>query len=149
MVTVRHIELMVAPLRARTGTAVSTLKVAIAPESAANPNDVKVVTDSSGQALYFSRAPIPYDRAGQGGVQHYKHLGLYAYTAQALKAFSKLAPSDLEVAEALEQLRFLENGIPIVVIETADDTVGVDTEDDLHKVEEFFRQANITLPGSR
>jgi 3-deoxy-manno-octulosonate cytidylyltransferase (CMP-KDO synthetase) len=149
MVTARHIELMVAPLRERKGTAVSTLKVAITPEAAANPNDVKVVTDRDGQALYFSRAPIPYDRAGQGGVQYYKHLGLYAYTREALEAFSNLAPSELEAAEALEQLRFLENGIPIVVIETSEDTVGVDTEDDLSKVEEYFRQANITLPESR
>jgi len=146
MVTARHIELLVGPFRDRSGTAVSTLKVAIAPEDAANPNDVKVVTGRSGQALYFSRSPIPYDRAGAGGVPYYKHLGLYAYSREALETFSKLAPAQLEAAEALEQLRFLENGIPIVVVETADDTVGVDTEDDLSKVEEIFRQANISLP---
>ena len=148
MVTAKHIELLVAPFREQTGTAVSTLKVAITPEEAANPNDVKVVTRGDGRALYFSRSPIPYDRAGAGGVQYYKHLGLYAYTREALTTFSKLAPSELESAEALEQLRFLENGIPIVVVETQDDTVGVDTEDDLRKVEEYFRNANITLPES-
>ena len=149
MVTARHIELLVAPFEERADTAVATLKVAITREDAANPNDVKVVADRDGRALYFSRASIPYDRAGQGGVEYYKHLGLYAYSAQALQTFSKLAPSDLEIAEALEQLRFLENGVPIVVIETTHDTVGVDTEDDLRKVEECFRQANITLPGPR
>lgn len=148
MVTAQHIELMVTPLREGKG-AVSTLKVAIAREEAANPNDVKVVTGREGLALYFSRSPIPYDRAGQSSVQYYKHLGLYAYTREALETFSKLAPSELESAEALEQLRFLENGIPIVVMETPDDTVGVDTEDDLRKVEAYFRQQNITLPEAR
>ena len=149
MVTAQHIELMIAPLREGKGAAVSTLKVAISREEAANPNDVKVVTGRDGRALYFSRSPIPYDRAGTGAVQHYKHLGLYAYTREALDNFSKLAPSELESAEALEQLRFIENGIPIVVVETADDTVGVDTEDDLRKVEEYFQQRNITLPEAR
>jgi len=146
MVTARHIELLMAPFRERPATAVSTLKVAITREEAANPNDVKVVTGSDGQALYFSRSPIPYDRAGAGGVPYYKHLGLYAYTREALGAFSKLASSELETAEALEQLRFLENGILITVVETTEDTVGVDTEDDLRKVEETFRRAKITLP---
>ena len=145
MVTAQHIELMVAPLREGKG-AVSTLKVAITRDEAANPNDVKVVTGGGDRALYFSRSRIPYDRAGSGAVQYYKHLGLYAYTREALTAFSKLEPSVLESAEALEQLRFLENGIPIVVLETRDDTVGVDTEDDLRKVEEYFKQQNITLP---
>ncbi len=149
MVTARHIELMVAPLRERTGTAVSTLKVAITPEAAANPNDVKVVTGLDGRALYFSRAPIPYDRARSNSARYYKHMGLYAYTQEALATFSMLAPSELETAEALEQLRFLENGIPIVVMESSEDTVGVDTEDDLRKVEEYFRQAKITMPESR
>jgi 3-deoxy-manno-octulosonate cytidylyltransferase (CMP-KDO synthetase) len=138
---------MMAQLQERKGTAVSTLKVAITREEAANPNDVKVVTDRDDRALYFSRSPIPYDRAG--GVQYYKHLGLYAYTREALTTFSKLAPSELESAEALEQLRFLENGIPIVVMETRDDTVGVDTEDDLRRVEEYFERAGITLPEAR
>jgi 3-deoxy-manno-octulosonate cytidylyltransferase (CMP-KDO synthetase) len=149
MVTARHIELMVSPFREQEGTSVSTLKVAINREEAANPNDVKVVTGRDGRALYFSRSPIPYDRAGTGRVQYYKHLGLYAYTREALATFSKLPPSLLESSEALEQLRFLEHGIPIIVMETRDDTVGVDTEDDLRKVEEYFQQANITLPEAR
>jgi 3-deoxy-manno-octulosonate cytidylyltransferase (CMP-KDO synthetase) len=149
MVTARHIELMVSPFREQEGTSVSTLKVAINREEAANPNDVKVVTGRDGRALYFSRSPIPYDRAGTGRVQYYKHLGLYAYTREALATFSKLPPSLLESSEALEQLRFLEHGIPIIVMETRDDTVGVDTEDDLRKVEEYFQQENIKLPEAR
>jgi len=149
MVTGHHMELLVAPFRERPGTAVTTLKVAITPETAANPNDVKVVTGNNGRALYFSRSPIPYDRAGTGATRYYKHMGLYAYSAQALQVFSTLAPSELETAEALEQLRFLENGIPIVVIETTEDSIGVDTEDDLKKVEEYFRQANVSMPEAR
>lgn len=149
MVTAHHIELLTAPFREQKGTAVSTLKVAITPEEAANPNDVKVVTDRNGRALYFSRSPIPYNRAGSGGVRYYKHLGFYAYTREALAMFGSLAPSELESAEALEQLRFLENGIPIDVMETAEDTVGVDTEEDLRKVEEHFYRENIALPELR
>jgi|SRR5579875_43394 len=148
MVTAQHIELLMAPFRESRETAISTLKVPMTREDAENPNDVKVVTDRRGRALYFSRSRIPYDRAGQGQVKYYKHLGLYAYSARALETFSKLAPSELELAEALEQLRFLENGIPIVVIETSDDTVGVDTEEDLKKVEAYFLRANIMLPDS-
>lgn len=146
MVTARHMELLIAPFKHQAGTSVSTLKVAITPEAAANPNDVKVVADRSGRALYFSRAAIPYDRAASGGVRYFKHMGLYAYTARALQTFSTLAPSELEMSEALEQLRFLENGIPIVVTETTEETTGVDTEDDLQKVEEYFRRANVHLP---
>jgi len=149
MVTAQHIELMVAPLRDGKRTGVSTLKVAITREEAANPNDVKVVTGRDGRALYFSRSPIPYDRTGQGGLQYYKHLGLYTYTREALETFSNLAPSELELAEALEQLRFLENGIPIVVVETTEDTVGVDTEEDLRKVGGYFKRAGITFPEAR
>lgn len=149
MVTAQHIELLIAPFRQQKVTTVTTLKVAITPEEAANPNDVKVVTDHSGRALYFSRSPIPYDRAGASEVRYYKHLGFYAYTREALATLGKLAPSELESAEALEQLRFLENGIPIDVVETANDTVGVDTEGDLRKVEEYFRRENVTLPVTR
>jgi 3-deoxy-manno-octulosonate cytidylyltransferase (CMP-KDO synthetase) len=77
-------------------------------------------------------------------VPYYKHLGLYAYTAQALDRFSQLPPSQLEQLEKLEQLRLLENDIPITVVETTLDTVGVDTEEDLRKVEEYFRRQGIS-----
>ncbi|MBZ5513836.1 MAG: 3-deoxy-manno-octulosonate cytidylyltransferase [Acidobacteriia bacterium] len=145
MVTSEHIELMLRPFRENPATRVSTLKVPIATEEAQNPNNVKVVTDGSGRALYFSRSPIPFDREASGLARYYKHLGLYAYTAEALGMFSKLPPSELEQAERLEQLRFLENGIAITVVETAQDTIGVDTEEDLRKVEEHFLRAGVTL----
>jgi 3-deoxy-manno-octulosonate cytidylyltransferase (CMP-KDO synthetase) len=114
---------------------VTTPKVRCTPEDIANPNAVKVVTASDGRALYFSRATIPFDRDGQGNATYWKHLGLYAYRRAALERFAALAPSELELSERLEQLRLLENGISIYVAETAHDTIGVDTEDDLQRVE--------------
>jgi 3-deoxy-manno-octulosonate cytidylyltransferase (CMP-KDO synthetase) len=99
---------------------------------------VKVVTDAAGRALYFSRATIPYDRGGTGPA-YYKHLGFYAYRKPALDHFVELPESSLERCERLEQLRFLENGIPIHVGETPFDTVGVDTEEDLQRVEAILR----------
>jgi 3-deoxy-manno-octulosonate cytidylyltransferase (CMP-KDO synthetase) len=148
MITTEHLELLISPFRSpRIGTTqVSSLKVAISPEDARDPNNVKVVTDAGGRALYFSRAMIPFDRDGTGPVQYYKHLGLYAYTREALIRFHDLKPSALETSEKLEQLRFLENGIPICIKQTEEDTIGIDTADDLRKVEEYFERAGITLP---
>lgn len=148
MVTAEHIELMLRPFGEAPETQVSTLKVAMGAEEARNPSNVKVVTDTRGRALYFSRSPIPYDRDGAGRVQYYKHLGLYAYMASALEKFSRLPPARLEEAEKLEQMRFLENGIPITGVETIQDTIGVDTEDDLKKVEAYFRRTGAHLPGT-
>lgn len=145
MVTAEHIELMLRPFREASDVQVSTLKVAISAEEARNPNNVKVVTDRAGRALYFSRAPIPHDRDGAGEVQYFKHMGLYAYSAAALAKFQTLAPSELEKHEKLEQLRLLENSVSIHVVETLDDTIGVDTEEDLKKVEELFRREGYAL----
>jgi 3-deoxy-manno-octulosonate cytidylyltransferase (CMP-KDO synthetase) len=115
---------------------VSTLKVRCTEENIANPNAVKVVTDTDGRALYFSRAAIPYHRDATDPVpQYWKHIGLYAYRRRALNLFPTLPPSGLERAERLEQLRFLENGIAIYVEATEFDTIGVDTEDDLRMAE--------------
>lgn len=147
MVTGEHIDLMLRPFREAQDTQVSTLKVAISPEQARNPNNVKVVSDSKGRALYFSRSLIPHDRDDTGRVQYFKHLGLYAYTGAALRRFCQWPPSELEQLEKLEQLRFLENGVPIDVVETTRDTIGVDTEEDRRKVEEYFRHAGISPPG--
>ena len=121
---------------------VSTLKVLCTPENIANPNAVKVVTDTNGRALYFSRATIPYDREGRTGdaPPYWKHIGLYAYRKAALQRFPTLPPSALEQTERLEQLRFLENNIDIYVEPTAFDTIGVDTEEDLHRVEALLRR---------
>ena len=102
-----------------------------------NPNAVKVVTDLNGKALYFSRATIPFDRDG-AAPRYFKHLGLYAYRKAALERFVSLPESFLEKSERLEQLRFLENGIPIYVGETPYDSIGVDTEEDLQRVIELL-----------
>lgn len=133
-----HIEALLRPLlgpQARQEAAVSTLATPCAPEQAQDPNVVKVVTAGDGRALYFSRAPIPYDRDGSGAAPYRKHLGLYAYRRAALERFAQLPPSPLECAERLEQLRLLENGIPIYVENTPYDTIGVDTEEDLKAAE--------------
>jgi len=136
-----HLELMLQPFFDGNDAQVTTLKVAISPEEAADPNNVKVVTSDHHSALYFSRYPIPYDRAGTGGVQHFKHIGLYAYTRDALVRYHTLPQSSLELSESLDQLRFLQNGVPIYVAETPYDTVGVDTEADLQRVIEMFNNS--------
>jgi 3-deoxy-manno-octulosonate cytidylyltransferase (CMP-KDO synthetase) len=118
---------------------VGTLKTPAGAEDIRNPNAVKVVTDLQGWALYFSRATIPYDRDG-AGARYFKHLGFYAYRKPALDRFCSLPESALERSERLEQLRFLDNGIAMRVGETPYDSIGVDTEDDLHRVEEILRR---------
>jgi 3-deoxy-manno-octulosonate cytidylyltransferase (CMP-KDO synthetase) len=144
-----HITALLHPF-ARPNVVVSTLKVACTRKNETNPNAVKVVTAADGRALYFSRATIPYDRDwrahdGQPRTnavpQYWKHIGLYAYRKAILDRFPSLPPSALEQTERLEQLRFLENGIDIHVEPTPYDTIGVDTEEDLHHVE-----ALLTLP---
>ena len=97
----------------------------------------KVVAGVDGYALYFSKYPIPYDRDGRGTVR-FKHVGLYAYRKTALDAFHALPPSPLELTEKLEQLRFLEHGIRIRVVETDEPTIGVDTEADVRAVEAWL-----------
>ncbi len=119
---------------------VGTLKTPCAPADVNNPHAVKVVTDLRGRALYFSRATIPHDRDGSGAAQRFKHLGFYAYRKPALDRFCALPETDLERSERLEQLRFLANGIPIYVAQTPYDTIGVDTEEDLRRVEEILRK---------
>lgn len=118
---------------------VGTLKTPCPEADVANPNAVKVVTDAQGRSLYFSRATIPHDRDRAGGIRYFKHLGFYAYRKQALDIFCALPESSLERSERLEQLRFLENGIPIHVAETPYDTIGVDTEEDVRRVEEILK----------
>jgi 3-deoxy-manno-octulosonate cytidylyltransferase (CMP-KDO synthetase) len=118
---------------------VGTIKTPSPPEEICNSNAVKVVTAPDGEALYFSRATIPFDRDTNHPV-YYKHLGLYAYRKPALDQFVRWPESTLEKIERLEQLRFLENGIPIYVGETPFDSVGVDTEEDLQRAEEILRK---------
>lgn len=103
-----------------------------------NPNVVKVVKDKNGFALYFSRSVIPYPRFETASM-HYKHIGLYAYTKDFLFQFKNLAKSYLEMTEGLEQLRVLENGYKIKVIETKFDTIGIDMPEDLEKARAILK----------
>jgi len=107
-----------------------------------NPNVVKVVTDLSGAAIYFSRCPIPYVR--DGSIVHYKHIGLYVYRREFLLGYSELPAGPLERVERLEQLRALENGFDIQVVETEYDSLGVDTPEDWEKVSEIFEKTMVT-----
>lgn len=118
---------------------VGTLKTPCGREDVGNPNAVKVVTGQNGRALYFSRSTIPFDRDSRGDIAYFKHLGFYAYRKAALDRFCRWPESSLERSERLEQLRFLENGTDIYVAETPYDTIGVDTEADLKRVEEILR----------
>ncbi len=106
-------------------------------EDISNPNVVKVVTDQNEFALYFSRSTIPYNRAKKE-VNYYKHLGIYGYPKSILNQFVKLPQSSMEEIEMLEQLRLLENGFKIKAIETNYNAVGVDTPEDIKKVEEIL-----------
>jgi 3-deoxy-manno-octulosonate cytidylyltransferase (CMP-KDO synthetase) len=125
---------------------VGTLKTPAPAPDINNSNAVKVVTDATGQALYFSRATIPFDRDGTQPA-YFKHLGFYAYRKPALDLFVRLRESSLERSERLEQLRFLENGVAIHVAETPYDTVGVDTEEDLRRVEQILLNEHFRGPS--
>ncbi len=103
------------------------------PSEVNNPNVVKVVSDLAGNAIYFSRIPIPH-----GGDIHYKHIGLYVYRRDFLLSYSGLPVGPLERAERLEQLRALENGYRVRVIETEYESLGVDTPEDLERVTALF-----------
>lgn len=115
-------------------------------EQALSPNVVKVVRSAKGEALYFSRAAIPYWRGATNAVQlesgmYFKHIGMYGYASRALAHISTLAPSPLELAESLEQLRWLENGLRIAVAETPWETLGVDTPEDMQAAERWLKNA--------
>ncbi len=108
-------------------------------ETARNPNVVKVVFDYRGRALYFSRSPVPFWRDGEKPY-FFKHIGIYAYRVEFLQNFVTLPPRRWEEAEKLEQLRALEYGFPIHLVETVEDTVEVDTPEDLARAEAFLRR---------
>jgi 3-deoxy-manno-octulosonate cytidylyltransferase (CMP-KDO synthetase) len=112
---------------------VASLMRKISKEEAVNPNNVKVVTDRSGYALYFSRSLVPYQREEKLNNEYFLHVGVYAYKKDALITFTKLPPSQLEKIEKLEQLRYLENGIKIKMAETDYNNIAIDTPEDLEK----------------
>jgi 3-deoxy-manno-octulosonate cytidylyltransferase (CMP-KDO synthetase) len=125
----------VAPLRVDRSLEMSTLRRRLERQSdIENPNITKVVVDREGFALYFSRAPIPYVRNDRAAPVTWGHVGLYVYRRACLLRLASLPPTDLERAEALEQLRALEHGIRIKAIETSHASIGVDTPEDLERV---------------
>src|SRR5438105_3998881 len=125
----------------------TTLKKKIGhPRDLADPNVVKVVTNHAGDAIYFSRCPIPFHRE-PAGAPAYKHIGIYVYQRDFLLNYSALKVGPLEKAERLEQLRALENGYSIRVVETEYESVGVDTPEDLQRVSQLF-EASI-LEGTK
>jgi 3-deoxy-manno-octulosonate cytidylyltransferase (CMP-KDO synthetase) len=130
------IDAVVAPLLADRAVSMTTAALLRDdPEEFLRPSVVKVVTDAGGDALYFSRSPIPHYRdAGSG--RYRKHLGIYGYRKEFLFTVAALPPSPLEEAERLEQLRVLESGYRIRVVDVAHDSVGVDTQEDLAAVKE-------------
>src|SRR5262249_34143265 len=114
------------------------------PEDVANPNVVKAVGGLDGRALYFSRHPIPFRKGAPSGAadvavaasgRHRKHIGIYLYAREFLLRFVRLPPAPLELAESLEQLRILEHGFPIYLVDVEEDSVSVDTPEDLERVE--------------
>ncbi|HWR40573.1 MAG TPA: 3-deoxy-manno-octulosonate cytidylyltransferase [Patescibacteria group bacterium] len=121
----------------------ATVMTTMAEEEYTQPGAVKVVTDRQGYALYFSRSLIPYPRVAEAGVPVYKHIGIYAYRRDFLLQYASMAPTPLEKAESLEQLRALENGYRIKVIETDCRLVGVDTPEDLERVREILNKQAI------
>src|SRR4029453_2631262 len=131
LVTTGHIETLVRPFLQEPEVQVTTLKIRATPDEVQSRTANKVVTNVHGDALYFSRLPIPFDRAEEGDVVHWKHVGMYPYRRAVLETFHSLPHSSLERAESLEQLRLLEHGVPIRVLETRDATIGGDTEEDL------------------
>ncbi len=145
----RMIEQAVSPFMGDGSLVMGTLKSRIASvEEFLNPNVVKVVTDRQGFALYFSRAPIPHPRDAFGAlVEHFsegeacKHIGLYVYRRDFLLAYPKLPSTPLENLEKLEQLRALEHGYRIRVVETGHTSHGVDTPEDLERVRELAKAA--------
>ena len=131
---------LVRPLIDNSSIPMATLKFKITDEEdIKNPNHVKVVTDAQGFAIYFSRMPIPFFRDSAAGGVYYKHLGFYSFRMEFLGQFTRFSEGFLESAEKLEQLRALEHGFKIKVVETLFDSVEVDVPADVRKVEEILQ----------
>lgn len=112
------------------------------PELITNPNVVKVVADKRGDALYFSRSPIPFQRNQEVPNSYYRHIGVYGYRKEALLRFVQWPVSVLENMEKLEQLRYLENGVKIRMVETNEAIVGIDIPEDLARAQRYIKELN-------
>ena len=134
------IDTAILPLVHEPDVLMATLKKRIEdPREITDSNVVKVVTAHNGDAIYFSRCAIPFDRDRSASVPYFKHVGLYVYQREFLLNYSALPVGPLELCERLEQLRALENGIPIRVVETEYESLGVDTPEDLSRVSQLFQ----------
>lgn len=134
------IETLLAVFTEDAGVQVATLCSRISEEQARSPHQVKVIRDHAGNALYFSRAPLPFVRERGESTEFLGHVGIYAYRADVLRGFASLPFSPLEQAEKLEQLRLLQAGIPIRVLEVPQMGAGVDTPEDLERVRAVIRE---------
>jgi len=133
------IDAAILPMLRQPDLVMGTLKTRIQDRrEIADPNVVKVVTNLAGDALYFSRCPVPFERDRPAAAPYFKHIGLYVFRRDFLLAYPALPVGPLETAERLEQLRALENGYPIRVVETEYESLGVDTPEDLQKVSRLF-----------
>ena len=142
MMDPRNIDQVTAFLREHPEFPLATVAIPISdPADVLNPNNVKVVLGDHGQALYFSRSPLPYRRREEPGLPTWKHLGLYGYRREALKRWTELPPHPLERAESLEQLRALAAGMDMAVLPAVGDSIGVDTPEDAVNVEKLVRQS--------
>lgn len=149
MISAEAIETLAGLMRSDPEIRMSTLaRPSDDPSLFSNPNAVKVVCDARGDALYFSRAPIPWPREG-GTPPYLVHLGIYAYRSETLFAVSGLPPSSLEQTEKLEQLRALEAGIKIRVARTSCESIGVDTPEDLERVRGILLAEDVRFAGSQ
>lgn len=104
-----------------------------------NPNVVKVISNQAGDAIYFSRSPIPYRRNPEARFTYYKHIGIYGYRKETLLEITQLPLGNLELAENLEQLRWIEKGYRITLVETDIENIAIDTPDDLARVEKYLK----------
>ena len=137
------VSLLVEPLLEDGSVSMTTLKFMITdPEEVGNPNHVKVVTDLQGNAIYFSRCSIPFSRDPDEKSFYYKHLGFYGYRMEFLERFTSLPEGVLESLEKLEQLRALENGFKIRVLESPFDSIEVDVPEDIIKIEDALTDSS-------
>ena len=145
LIDIKSINLLANNYREEKSEIVTLKKAFRKDEDVSNPNTVKVITDFNCNAIYFSRSVIPYERNLIGDYKYYKHIGIYGYTSNFLNELKNLKEGVLEKIESLEQLRFIENGYKIKVLETDSEVIGVDTEEDLAEVIEYVKEKGITL----
>jgi 3-deoxy-manno-octulosonate cytidylyltransferase (CMP-KDO synthetase) len=141
------VDAAIAPLLADPAVAMGTLRTPLGPGEADNPNVVKVVVNLAGDALYFTRASVPFLRPGHPAAPAWRHLGLYVYRRETLLRLAHLPPTPLEQSEGLEQLRALEHGIRLHTVAVPAASPSVDTPDDLARVRQLMNDTtHVPLP---